>query len=100
MRLRSFATTAVLAGFLAVGGSATAFAAGPGPTTGTADNPGPTTGTADNPGPTTGTAGNSPGVVSGDVIQVPIGIDANVCGDTIDLIGLLNPASGNTCSIK
>ncbi|MGN5381674.1 chaplin [Streptomyces lasalocidi] len=44
--------------------------------------------------------GNSPGVISGDVIQVPIGIDANVCGDTIDLIGLLNPASGNTCSIK
>jgi hypothetical protein len=96
MRLRSFATTALLAGFLAMGGSATAFAAGPGPTTGTGS--GPTTGT--DPGPTTGTAANSPGLISGDVIQVPVGVNANVCGDTIDLIGLLNPASANSCSIK
>ncbi|MEU0048651.1 chaplin [Streptomyces sp. NPDC006184] len=44
-----------------------------------------------------GVAANSPGVVSGNVIQVPIHIPVNVCGNTIDVIGLLNPAFGNTC---
>ncbi|MEV6803319.1 chaplin [Streptomyces sp. NPDC051132] len=39
----------------------------------------------------------SPGVLSGNVIQVPIHIPINVCGNTIDIIGLLNPAFGNTC---
>ncbi|WP_443058621.1 chaplin [Streptomyces sp. NBC_00442] len=47
--------------------------------------------------PVTGTAENSPGVLSGDVIQVPIGVQLPVCGNTIDLIGLLNPSAGNTC---
>ncbi|MEU9101383.1 chaplin [Streptomyces sp. NPDC048361] len=47
--------------------------------------------------PTTGVAQNSPGLLSGDVIQVPIGIQLPVCGNTIDIIGLLNPASNNTC---
>ncbi|MGW1811620.1 chaplin [Streptomyces sp. NPDC002078] len=77
MRLRSFATTAVLAGVLALGGSATAFAA--------------------DPNPTTGTAVNSPGVASGNVIQVPIDVPVNVCGDSINVIGLLNPTIGNSC---
>ncbi|MFI9805881.1 chaplin [Streptomyces sp. NPDC052301] len=45
-----------------------------------------------------GTAANSPGVVSGNVVQVPIHVPINVCGDTVDVIGLLNPAFGNTCS--
>ncbi|MET9449327.1 chaplin [Streptomyces cinerochromogenes] len=44
-----------------------------------------------------GTAANSPGVLSGNVIQVPIHVPINVCGNTIDIIGLLNPAFGNTC---
>ncbi|MFI5972052.1 chaplin [Streptomyces sp. NPDC051452] len=44
-----------------------------------------------------GAAVNSPGVVSGNVIQVPIHVPVNVCGNTIDVIGLLNPAFGNTC---
>ncbi|NYV77487.1 chaplin, partial [Streptomyces sp. UH6] len=42
-------------------------------------------------------AANSPGVVSGNVIQVPVNIPVNVCGNTIDIIALLNPAIGNTC---
>ncbi|GHD51609.1 MULTISPECIES: chaplin [Streptomyces] len=42
-------------------------------------------------------AANSPGVLSGNAIQVPIHIPVNVCGNTIDIIGLLNPAFGNTC---
>ncbi|NEC67294.1 chaplin [Streptomyces sp. SID9727] len=44
-----------------------------------------------------GAALNSPGVVSGNTIQVPVHIPVNVCGNTIDIIGLLNPAFGNVC---
>jgi hypothetical protein len=44
-----------------------------------------------------GGAANSPGVVSGNAIQVPIHIPINVCGNTVNLGGLLNPAFGNTC---
>jgi LPXTG-motif cell wall-anchored protein len=43
-------------------------------------------------------AANSPGVLSGNVIQVPINVPVNVCGNTIDIIALLNPAIGNTCA--
>ncbi|MEU1167001.1 chaplin [Streptomyces sp. NPDC005827] len=44
-----------------------------------------------------GVAAHSPGVLSGNVIQVPIHVPINVCGNTINVIGLLNPAFGNTC---
>lgn len=44
-----------------------------------------------------GAAVGSPGVLSGNVIQVPIHIPINACGNTINVIGLLNPAFGNTC---
>lgn len=44
-----------------------------------------------------GAAVNSPGVVSGNVIQVPVHVPVNVCGNTINVVGLLNPAFGNTC---
>ncbi|MEW1718078.1 chaplin [Streptomyces sp. NPDC093109] len=43
------------------------------------------------------TAVGSPGVLSGNVIQVPVHIPVNLCGNTIDVVGLLNPAFGNTC---
>ncbi|MFI9306237.1 chaplin [Streptomyces triculaminicus] len=39
----------------------------------------------------------SPGVISGNVIQVPIHIPINLCGNTIDIVALLNPTFGNTC---
>ncbi|MER7057672.1 MULTISPECIES: chaplin [unclassified Streptomyces] len=39
----------------------------------------------------------SPGVLSGNVVQVPVNVPVNVCGNTINVIGLLNPAFGNTC---
>ncbi|MFE1799852.1 chaplin [Streptomyces sp. NPDC059517] len=42
-------------------------------------------------------AAHSPGVLSGNVIQVPIHVPVNVCGNTVSVIGLLNPAFGNTC---
>ncbi len=39
----------------------------------------------------------SPGVISGNVVQVPVHIPVNLCGNTINAVGLLNPAFGNTC---
>ncbi|MEU0033402.1 chaplin ChpG [Streptomyces sp. NPDC006333] len=45
-----------------------------------------------------GAAANSPGVLSGNVLQVPVHIPVNVCGNTVDVIGLLNPTFGNTCA--
>ncbi|MEU9991224.1 chaplin ChpH [Streptomyces sp. NPDC048045] len=47
-----------------------------------------------------GAAVHSPGVVSGNVVQVPVHVPVNVCGNTISVIGLLNPAFGNTCINK
>ncbi|MCT2588741.1 chaplin [Streptomyces sp. N2-109] len=44
-----------------------------------------------------GAAVGSPGVVSGNVVQAPIHIPANVCGNTVNVVGVLNPAVGNTC---
>ncbi|MBE9499398.1 MULTISPECIES: chaplin ChpH [Streptomyces] len=44
-----------------------------------------------------GAAVNSPGVVSGNTVQVPVHVPVNACGNTISVIGLLNPAFGNTC---
>ncbi|WP_432277415.1 chaplin [Kitasatospora brasiliensis] len=45
-----------------------------------------------------GVATGSPGVVSGNSVQVPIDAPINLCGNTIDLVGLLNPSFGNKCA--
>ncbi|MEV7447113.1 chaplin [Streptomyces sp. NPDC091204] len=44
-----------------------------------------------------GAAIGSPGVLSGNVVQVPIHIPVNLCGNTVNIVGFLNPAFGNTC---
>ncbi|MER7585785.1 chaplin [Kitasatospora sp. NPDC097691] len=44
-----------------------------------------------------GVAYGSPGILSGNVIQIPINLEANVCGNSIGIISILNPAIGNTC---
>ncbi|MDH6121318.1 chaplin [Kitasatospora sp. GAS204B] len=44
-----------------------------------------------------GVAAHSPGVGSGNAIQVPVHIPVNLCGNSVNVIGLLNPAFGNTC---
>ncbi|MFI1964975.1 chaplin [Streptomyces pathocidini] len=44
-----------------------------------------------------GAAVKSPGVLSGNVVQVPVHVPVNICGNTVSVIGLLNPAFGNTC---
>lgn len=45
-----------------------------------------------------GAAVGSPGVISGNNVQVPIHVPVNVCGNTVDIIALLNPAFGNQCA--
>ncbi|MEV7289562.1 chaplin [Streptomyces sp. NPDC093252] len=45
-----------------------------------------------------GGAQGSPGVVSGNSLQVPVTVPANLCGNTVNPIGLLNPAFGNGCA--
>jgi LPXTG-motif cell wall-anchored protein len=45
-----------------------------------------------------GTATGSPGLISGNTVQLPVHIPVNICGNTIDVTGLLNPAIGNTCT--
>ncbi|MDN3022152.1 chaplin ChpH [Streptomyces sp. S.PB5] len=47
-----------------------------------------------------GAAVHSPGILSGNVVQAPVHVPVNVCGNTISVIGLLNPAFGNTCINK
>ncbi|NYV75914.1 chaplin family protein, partial [Streptomyces sp. UH6] len=44
-----------------------------------------------------GSAANSPGVLSGNTIQVPVDVSVNLCGNTVNVVGLLNPAAGNGC---
>ncbi|MEU6440311.1 chaplin [Streptomyces sp. NPDC047046] len=44
-----------------------------------------------------GAAIGSPGVLSGNLVQVPVHVPLNVCGNSINVIGLLNPAFGNAC---
>ncbi|MEW1613216.1 MULTISPECIES: chaplin [unclassified Streptomyces] len=45
-----------------------------------------------------GVAQGSPGILSGNSVQVPIDIPVNVCGNSVSVIGLLNPTFGNSCS--
>ncbi|WP_086558642.1 chaplin [Streptomyces africanus] len=39
----------------------------------------------------------SSGVLSGNVVQVPIHAPINVCGNTVSIFGLLNSAHDNVC---
>ncbi|MFJ8663853.1 chaplin [Streptomyces sp. NPDC093795] len=43
----------------------------------------------------TGKALNSPGIASGNLVQAPVHVPVNVSGNTVTVIGLLNPAFGN-----
>ncbi|MET9775869.1 chaplin ChpE [Streptomyces sp. NPDC006367] len=42
-----------------------------------------------------GKAVGSPGVVSGNLVQVPVHIPVNAVGNSVNVVGLLNPAFGN-----
>ncbi|WP_046494483.1 chaplin family protein [Streptomyces odonnellii] len=45
-----------------------------------------------------GVAAGSPGVLSGNSVQVPVQVPVNVCGNTADVVGAGNPAFGNACA--
>ncbi|WP_069884436.1 chaplin [Streptomyces luteocolor] len=45
-----------------------------------------------------GSSSNSPGVLSGNSVQVPVDAPVNVCGNTVNVVGVLNPAMGNRCA--
>ncbi|WP_189950283.1 chaplin [Streptomyces roseolus] len=45
-----------------------------------------------------GAAVGSPGVGSGNTIQLPVHVPVNLCGNTVNVVGLLNPAMGNACA--
>lgn len=75
MNLKKAATITLVAGGLAVAGTGAASAhSGAG---------------------AQGTAVKSPGVGSGNTVQVPVHVPVNVSGNTVNVIGLLNPAFGN-----
>ncbi|MBO1337381.1 chaplin [Streptomyces sp. VRA16 Mangrove soil] len=80
MRLRAFAAATVLAGTAVLGSAAVASA-----------HDGPDGASA------SAVAEHSPGVLSGNIVQVPVDVPINACGNSIGLISLLNPAVGNSC---
>ncbi|MEU3845354.1 chaplin [Streptomyces sp. NPDC028635] len=45
-----------------------------------------------------GTAAGSPGLISGNTVQLPVHVPVNVCGNTVSVAGVLNPAAGNRCA--
>jgi hypothetical protein len=42
-----------------------------------------------------GEAKGSPGVVSGNLVQAPVQVPVNVVGNSVNVVGVLNPAFGN-----
>ncbi|MEV0370968.1 chaplin [Streptomyces sp. NPDC050636] len=44
-----------------------------------------------------GAAIGSPGILSGNVVQAPVQVGANVCGDSIDAVTVLSPNTENIC---
>lgn len=42
-----------------------------------------------------GKAIGSPGVVSGNLVQAPVHVPVNAVGNSVNVIGVLNPAFGN-----
>ncbi|MEU5275505.1 chaplin [Streptomyces asoensis] len=45
-----------------------------------------------------GSAAGSPGLISGNGVQLPVNLPVNLCGNTVNVVGVLNPAAGNTCA--
>jgi ChpA-C len=44
-----------------------------------------------------GSSNGSPGIIAGNVLQVPINAPVNVCGNQVDVIGILDSVTGNSC---
>ncbi|MFD0634240.1 chaplin [Catenulispora yoronensis] len=44
------------------------------------------------------TAGGSPGLLSGNSLQIPVTVPVNACGDSVNVIGIGNTAAHNSCA--
>ncbi|MFF1360585.1 chaplin [Streptomyces sp. NPDC058297] len=44
-----------------------------------------------------GQAAGSPGILSGNTVQAPLDVPVNACGNSVDVVAVLNPAFGNSC---
>jgi len=40
----------------------------------------------------------SPGILSGNSVELPVHAPVNVCGNTVDIVALLDPSTGNHCA--
>ena len=76
MSMRKSLVTAAFAAVAVLGSAGSAFASGSG---------------------AIGGASDSPGLLSGNVIQVPINIPMNVCGNNISILAALTGTDGNKC---
>ncbi|WP_324768521.1 chaplin [Streptomyces kunmingensis] len=47
-----------------------------------------------------GQSGGSPGVLSGNSVEAPLSVPVNACGNSVDAVGALNPAMGDSCAEK
>ncbi len=45
-----------------------------------------------------GASAHSPGLISGNTVHLPVHVPVNACGNTVNVVGLLNPAVGNSCA--
>lgn len=45
-----------------------------------------------------GSARNSPGLLSGNFVNLPVNLPIKACGNSLGVIGIANPASGNACA--
>ncbi|GHH12194.1 chaplin [Streptomyces rubradiris] len=45
-----------------------------------------------------GSTQGSPGVLSGNNVQVPVNVPVNICGNSVDAAAALNPAFANSCA--
>ncbi|MEV7184960.1 chaplin [Kitasatospora sp. NPDC093102] len=47
-----------------------------------------------------GVAANSPGFLSGNLVQIPINAQTNVCGNSVGILGIGGPTFGTFCINK
>jgi hypothetical protein len=45
-----------------------------------------------------GVAADSPGLLSGNLVQVPVDVPVNACGNSLDVLGALDGAFGDACT--
>jgi hypothetical protein len=59
---------------------------------------GMTTAHADTGASASGEAAGSPGVGSGNLLQIPVNLPVDVCGNQVNVVGILDSVTGNRCA--